>query len=221
MWLRLSLLWQMRPKPRGRDSHIAEREHALTSARQSDRAELLGLCGRSGFALHCQRVFETYRACHARGTRITTEVIEAWRSCNFDTLHKALDLRPWERSPLPREVSSLGCSEGEESDSGPSHESWHQAIELQRELIKIAGWPDCRAAFEENLRDAQSRVAYAQELVDHPERGGLGADDEKGRRKEGLAQAKANLQWREDLLAGLDTGGSRRGGVSRHLQRLG
>ena len=108
----------------------------------------------------------------ARGTRITTEVIEAWRSCNFDTLHKALDLRPWERSPLPREVSSLGCSEGEESDSGPSHESWHQAIELQRELIKIAGWPDCRAAFEENLRDAQSRVAYAQELVDHPERGG-------------------------------------------------
>ena len=107
----------------------------------------------------------------ARGTRITTEVIEAWRSCNFDTLHKALDLRPWERSPLPREVSSLGCSEGEESDSGPSHESWHQAIELQRELIKIAGWPDCRAAFEENLRDAQSRVAYAQELVDHPERG--------------------------------------------------
>ena len=77
----------------------------------------------------------------ARGTRITTEVIEAWRSCNFDTLHKALDLRPWERSPLPREVSSLGCSEGEESDSGPSHESWHQAIELQRELIKIAGWP--------------------------------------------------------------------------------
>lgn len=157
----------------------------------------------------------------ARGTRITTEVIEAWRSCNFDTLHKALDLRPWERSPLPREVSSLGCSEGEESDSGPSHESWHQAIELQRELIKIAGWPDCRAAFEENLRDAQSRVAYAQELVDHPERGGLGADDEKGRRKEGLAQAKANLQWREDLLAGLDAGGSRRGGVSRHLQRLG
>jgi hypothetical protein len=76
-------------------------------------------------------------------------------------------------------------------------------------------------AAQENLRDAQSRVAYAQELVDHPERGGLGADDEKGRRKEGLAQAKANLQWREDLLAGLDTGGSRRGGVSRHLQRLG
>ena len=173
----------------------------------------------------------------ARGTRITTEVIEAWRSCNFDTLHKALDLRPWERSPLPREVSSLGCSEGEESDSGPSHESWHQAIELQRELIKLScfpvwpstgllslellQWNNDRAAFEENLRDAQSRVAYAQELVDHPERGGLGADDEKGRRKEGLAQAKANLQWREDLLAGLDTGGSRRGGVSRHLQRLG
>ena len=86
-------------------------------------------------------------------------MIEAWRSCNFDT---------WERSPLPREVSSLGCSEGEESDSGPSHESWHQAIELQRELIKIAGWPDCRAVFEENLRDAQSRVAYAQELARVP-----------------------------------------------------
>jgi hypothetical protein len=51
---------------------------------------------------------------------ITPEAVAAWMACDWDALHCALGLNIWERSPLPREISGMGCSEDdlpEDADS--------------------------------------------------------------------------------------------------------
>ena len=76
-------------------------------------------------------------------------------------------------------MTALGV--GEDGEPDPVREnslwdaSWQQAIAFQRELLAMAGWPDCRAAYEENLQKAKDRAAYCQQLLDHPQRGGQGS----------------------------------------------
>jgi hypothetical protein len=87
--------------------------------------------------------------------RITPEAINAWKRCDSDALHLALGLAPWEQSPLPEEVTSLGVSEDNPPDPkniGAWDSSYDKAIKLQRKLVATVGWPDCRAAYERGER---------------------------------------------------------------------
>jgi hypothetical protein len=96
--------------------------------------------------------------------RITPEVIAAWRAGDYGALHLALHLHPWCHSPLPKEIICLGVDQ-----NSPPHfldvqqrEDWRQAAALQAELLKIAGWPDCRQAYRKNLADALKWQRYWQ-----------------------------------------------------------
>lgn len=145
---------------------------------------------------------------HQPKARITPEVIASWQACDSCALHSALRLHPWNSSPLPREVTCLGVDQG----APPAYldafkrRDWRQAQALQRELLKVAGWPtDCRVAYEENLREAEEWAAYCQELIDHPERGpapgSTGADPVS--RRQALEEAEADVAYRKKLLADL------------------
>jgi hypothetical protein len=107
---------------------------------------------------------------------LTAEVIVAWHACDFGELHMALNLAPWNYSPLPVEVTALGVTQGLPPDHLLAHQvaDWRDAQALQRELLEVAGWPDCRGVYEENLRKAEAWAGYCKLLVDHPERGGTG-----------------------------------------------
>jgi len=43
--------------------------------------------------------------------KITPESVAAWKRTDFHELHRLLGLKPWEASPLPIEVTALGCCE--------------------------------------------------------------------------------------------------------------
>ena len=82
---------------------------------------------------------------------------------------------PW--SNFNETEKTLGCFSNEKRfEKATANLGRTQA--LQRELLKVAGWPDCRAAYQENLREAEEWEEYCQELVDHPDRGhsGTGSD---------------------------------------------
>jgi hypothetical protein len=79
-------------------------------------------------------------------TRITPEAVAAWKRADFMALHRALGLKPWQPSPLPSEVTALGVCEGErpDADSGRAWDhAWPKALALQKQLLELAGWPDC------------------------------------------------------------------------------
>ena len=86
---------------------------------------------RAGYAIRIAR---------ARHHRITAEAVEAFKA--GISLHRALGLRPWQCSPLPLEVTALGCGPESPPDSFASrlNESWQLACELQAELRKAAKW---------------------------------------------------------------------------------
>ena len=68
---------------------------------------------------------------------ISPEAIAAYEAGDFHALHRALDLRTWEISPLPIEVSALGVDPDDrpdDRDGSPWAASWRQAMELQRRL---------------------------------------------------------------------------------------
>jgi hypothetical protein len=139
-------------------------------------------------------------------TVLTPEAIAAWMACDWSALHAALGLNIWERSPLPREISGMGCSENDlPADAERRDEIWVksllQSIDLQRKLLTVAGWPDCRDAYEENLRKAEQELRDCRELVKHPERDFVGSDNAS--RREYLAEAEAEVAYRKQLLAGL------------------
>ncbi|CAN7517013.1 hypothetical protein [Mesorhizobium caraganae] len=67
--------------------------------------------------------------------KITDAAIEAYKARDFIALHRSLNLRPWEMSPLPDHP--LGC----DPERPPNHadanlfaQSFQQAVDLQREL---------------------------------------------------------------------------------------
>ncbi len=130
-----------------------------------------------------------------RRDRLTPEVIAAWLAADCSALHCALGLQPWESSPLPREITALGVDD--DDDDRP-------IVELQRKLLAVAGWPDCRRIYEENLRDAQGWARYCADLVRHPEHGGQGTGRDPVSRRAALKQAKAAVAYRKELLAGLE-----------------
>ena len=82
------------------------------------------------------------RRAKGRVHRIAPEAIEAFRAGDYLALHAALDLRPWEVSPLPLEVEGLGCDQGPlPSWAKPGHavfDTWEQAQELQQLLQEAA-----------------------------------------------------------------------------------
>ena len=138
--------------------------------------------------------------------RITPEVVAAWQAADYRTLHCALGLRPWEASPLPREITALGVHPGDERPDSelPWDQSKPVALELQRQLLAIAGWPACRDHYLENLRDAEEMARYYQELVDDPERGGQGTGSDPVSRRRDLQRALEEVAYRKALLDGLD-----------------
>ena len=71
--------------------------------------------------------------------QISPEAIAAYKAGDFHALHRALDLRAWEISPLPIEVSALGVDPDDPPDDRNGSAwaaSWRQAMELQRRLIE-------------------------------------------------------------------------------------
>jgi hypothetical protein len=76
--------------------------------------------------------------------RISSEAIDAWRAGSWSQLHEALDLMPFEISPMP------GCYGNTETP--PDNPitimdgSWQQAKDLQAELMAIAGEPGQEAS---------------------------------------------------------------------------
>jgi hypothetical protein len=139
--------------------------------------------------------------------RITPEAINAWKRCDSDAPHLALGLAPWEQSPLPEEVTSLGVSEDNPPDPkniGAWDSSYDKAIKLQRKLVATVGWPDCRAAYEANLKEAKEWAAYCAKLVKHPELGGQGTGCDPVSRRAALKEAQKRVAYRKKLLADLD-----------------
>jgi len=73
--------------------------------------------------------------------RLTPEVIAAWKAGDESALHRALGLFPWDQSPLPREIEPLGVDQADVS-TDPGYQN---VMRLQWALLKVAGWPECRA----------------------------------------------------------------------------
>jgi hypothetical protein len=138
--------------------------------------------------------------------RISPAAIASWMACDYRALHSALGLGPEEASPLPDVIEALGVSERDMDNWNPSRcfdQSIPQALALQRELLAVAGWPDCRAAYEENLREALDWAAYCKEMLEHPERGHRGTGADPASRRARLKQALLKVAYRRRLLAEL------------------
>jgi hypothetical protein len=67
---------------------------------------------------------------------ITPEAVAAWMACDWDALHCALGLNIWERSPLPREISGMGCSEDDLPEDADSSDAplWVKGLKRSLEL---------------------------------------------------------------------------------------
>ena len=141
--------------------------------------------------------------------RISPAAIASWQAADFKALHSALGLGPHEASPLPETIISLGVSEESaalvrrKGSSRCFEQTYAQAIELQRELMSVAGWPDCKNAYEENLREAEDWAAYCAELIEHPERGHKGTGSDPKSRRAALKEALAEVEFRKRLLFAL------------------
>ena len=139
--------------------------------------------------------------------KITPEAIGAWERADFNALHRLLGLAPWEASPLPYEITALGCSE-DDLPIGPDARDWDKslpkAVALQKQFLAVAGWPDCRNIYEEELHDAEEWAAYCRELVEHPDRGGQGTGCDPQSRRKALKTALAKVEYRKRLLTELD-----------------
>jgi hypothetical protein len=125
--------------------------------------------------------------------KITPEVIAAWKACDGDALHDLLRLQTFDSSPLPKEITALGVSEDDP-----------RIFELQRKLLEVAGWPDCRRAYEENLRDAEEWRDYCAKVIVHPLMGGQGTGCDPASRRRSLEEAETEVTYRRALLEGLD-----------------
>jgi hypothetical protein len=106
---------------------------------------------------------------------------------------------------LPLEVTPLGIDEDDiDPEDRENYKSDLKTLKLQKELLAIAGWPNCKAVYEEELRDAEKYAAYCQDLVDHPNRGGQGTGCDPVSRQKALEEAKARVAYRKRLIAELD-----------------
>lgn len=79
-----------------------------------------------------------------RRQRIMPDAVAAWRVADYMALHKALNLRPWEPSPLPRRIDALGVDPRHPPEDEHRRDAWRKAVELQGELMAVAGSPKRR-----------------------------------------------------------------------------
>jgi|SRR6516225_9155469 len=131
---------------------------------------------------------------------ITPEAIDAWMRADYMALHIALDLHPWETSPLPIEITPLGVSEDLIDSDDSRYQEDMKALKLQREFLTIAGWPDCRSVYEENLRKAEEWMEYCHERVEHTPVGQFGSRCSPESPQEKLEDAEAEVAYRDQLL---------------------
>jgi hypothetical protein len=75
---------------------------------------------------------------------------------------------------------------------------WQPAVDLQAELLEVCGWPDCREAYEKNLREAREWLRYLRQPK--PDPSGLGG---LAYQKRALKDAEAAVKWRQELLDNL------------------
>lgn len=135
----------------------------------------------------------------SKGGTITPEVIASWHAADYSALHSALDLKPWQKSPLPPELHGI------DERKAPNNKWGRQSLRLQKKLLKLCGWPnDRRHVYEQDLKDAERYRDYRLELVRHPDRGAKGTNcDPAGRRRE-LEKAQAQVDYQRQLLAELE-----------------
>ena len=81
--------------------------------------------------------------------------------------------------------------------------SYDKVLAMQRELLAVAGWPDCRAAYEENLREAEKWSAYCALLVRDPDARHQGTGMDPASLRERLKEAREEVAFRRKLLAEL------------------
>ena len=127
---------------------------------------------------------------------INEAAINAWRACDYKGLHNALGLTPWQQSPLPETITALGVDPDNASTTGAElwDSSWSQAVELQKQLYKLAGPPDrdaVRKHYEKNLADAESYLNYCLN-----ERRPRSTEWDK----QDTARAEETVKWRRQLL---------------------
>jgi hypothetical protein len=140
----------------------------------------------------------TNRSPRARGTRrhqINEAAIAAWRAADYIGLHRALNLHPGHPSPLPSTITPLGVDPDAPPDEGDGRawaRGWSDAVALQRQLMATAGPPDSRAAYGQNLKEAEEMAAYYRSLLAE----GKNVAEE-------LEDALLEVEWRKELLTDL------------------
>jgi hypothetical protein len=79
---------------------------------------------------------------------LTPAAVDAWRAGDYMALHRALGLSPWDASPLPLSVTPLGCDQRTPEQNAKMayehrlyHATWPKALQLQLQLMAIAGNP--------------------------------------------------------------------------------
>jgi hypothetical protein len=121
---------------------------------------------------------------------ITPEVIASWHAADYTALHSALGLKVFQESPLPPELHGI------HPDKVPQHKWDKQSLRLQRQLMRLCGWPnDCRHVFEEDPADAISWREYCLKLVRHPEYGGQGTGCDPASRRRSLDEAEEKVAY--------------------------
>ena len=81
--------------------------------------------------------------------------------------------------------------------------AYPKVLALQRELLAVAGWPHCRAAYEENLREAEEWRDYRVLLVRDPDARHQGTGMDEASLRERLKEAREEVAYRKKLLADL------------------
>lgn len=141
-----------------------------------------------------------------KNKHITDEVVSAFKAGDYLALHRALGLAPHQCSPLPDTITALGVSQDPPPDwmtDERERSDWRNAQMLQAQLLRLVGWPKCRAAYRHNLAEALVWWRYCRSLVEHPEYGGHGTGSDLASRRRSLKKAEADVTYRRKLLAGL------------------
>jgi hypothetical protein len=142
-----------------------------------------------------------------RKVQLTPEIIAAWQSCDDKALSCALGLNRFcELSPLPSEIISRGVSPNRPpspNSDRPMDKSYDKALAIQRELLAVAGWPQCREAYERNLAEAEEWRDYYAMLIRDPDARYQGTGMDTASLRQGLKEAEAEVRYRKKLLAEL------------------
>jgi len=138
--------------------------------------------------------------------QLNQAAIAAWKACDYSALHRALNLAPWERSPLPLHICGLGVDERERPDleDTPFDKSFDKALNLQRELIAAVGMPDRTAMRRELEKDLAKEVEYVRYLKDeiaNPSGMSWGGSYSY---EEQLVDSQDKIVWLKELLGDLE-----------------